>query len=80
MSDEYDTTEHVEHTDTGCSIRVECKRGTGTNDRDTVRAEAKVESLDEVSGVREEMVDEVESALLELRSFDPDAVLEDDNE
>lgn len=41
--EEYDTVEKLEQTDTGYRLSVKSKRGTGTNDRDEVKAELRTE-------------------------------------
>ena len=57
MSDkdeEAEVTERVERFDTGCSLTVELKRGTGTRDQDKITAKLKRETLDEVEAERDD--------------------------
>jgi len=78
MSDEYDTTEKVERTDKGFRLTVESTRGTGTRDQDKVKAEARVETIDEVWNARGHLVDIVGETMEDRRAHHPDEYLGDD--
>lgn len=71
MPDEYDTTQHIERTDTGFELRVESTRGTGTRDQDTVRAELRQEDVPTEAQVAT-VTDRVEQAMDERRTHQPD--------
>lgn len=71
MSDEYDTTEKVERTDKGFRLTVESTRGTGTRDQDKVKAELRTEEMPTPDECQE-VVDEVQACMAELRAFHPD--------
>lgn len=70
MTDET-TTQKVEQTETGYTLTVKSKRGTGTNDRDEVKAEQRTEHRP-TDDECDELLDDVTDALAELRSFQPD--------
>jgi len=69
--DEFDTVEKLERTDTGFRFKVESTRGTGTRNEDTVKAQARVESLTELQDLRRELVADVTATMAELRGFQP---------
>ena len=72
MPEDYDTTQHIEHTDTGFELRVESTRGTGTRDQDTVRAELRQEDVPTEAQI-ETVTSRVEQAMDERRAHQPDA-------
>lgn len=68
-----DETRYVERTDTGVSLTVELKRGTGTRDQDKVVAKVKGENF---AAVREEYEDNREwlrEQAHDVRTWQPDA-------
>jgi len=69
--DEFDTVEKLERTDTGFRFKVESTRGTGTRNEDTVKAQARVESLTELQDLRRELIADVTATMAELRGFQP---------
>lgn len=72
------TTEKIEKTETGFTFTVKSKRGTGTNDRDEVKAEQRTEHRPtEVE--RKQLLSDVKDAMTRLRSHQPDES-EDDND
>ena len=73
-NNDFDTTEKVERTDTGYRLTVDSCRGTGTRDQDTVKLEARTETLEELIMERNVVVEAVESIMEERRAHQPDEV------
>jgi len=71
MSD-YDTTEKVERTDVGFRLTVDSTRGTGTRDQDSVKAEARAETLLELQNQRGALSAMVARTMDERRAHQPD--------
>lgn len=71
--DDYDTVDKVERTDTGYRLSVKSKRGTGTNDRDEVKAEMRTEDRPSEKE-RFELLSDVTESMNYLRTnkFDED--------
>lgn len=55
------------------SLTVELKRGTGTDDRDTIRATVDGETVDQARQRVEELKPELEAWAEELRAVQPDS-------
>jgi len=66
------TSERVEQFEKGFQLRIESKRGSSTNDRDTVRATANVETMEDVDECRDKLIRHTVESLEELREFQPD--------
>jgi hypothetical protein len=64
--------ETVEEIERGYRIEIKHKRGTGTRDQDTITAEAKTESLDELREERTELRSTVIEEMERLREHQPD--------
>lgn len=64
--------ETVERVETGYRLRIESTRGTGTRNEDTVRAEARTETLDELDAERARLRTVVIEEMAQLRSHQPD--------
>lgn len=67
-----DTTEKIERTDVGYRLTVSSTRGTGTRDQDSVKLEARTETLEEVLLEREAITEAVGSIMDERREHQPD--------
>lgn len=77
MTDEHDTKELVEETRTGYRLMVESTRGTGTRDEDTVKAELRTETIEELEQKRPQLLKDVYDAMEDRRRHQPD---EEDDE
>ena len=64
--------ETVEEIERGYRIEIKHKRGTGTRDSDTITAEAKTESLDELREERKALRSAVIEEMERLREHQPD--------
>lgn len=67
-----DPDETVERTDTGVSITVQMKRGTGTRDQDTITGKLKAESLEAAQEDLEELKAELKDLAGYARKVQPD--------
>lgn len=72
-----DPDETVERTDTGVSITVQMKRGTGTRDQDTITGKLKAESLEAAQEDLEELKAELEDLAEYARVVQPDEAEEE---
>lgn len=52
----------------GVTFKIESQRGTGTNDRDKVKATVNAEDIDEAESKLDDALDVVEETLEELRT------------
>lgn len=69
--EELEVDEVVERYESGYRLRLTCKRGTGTNDRDEVKAELN-SRLKPTANERDELVEQVKLSMLALRGIQPD--------
>jgi hypothetical protein len=69
--------ETVEEIERGYRIEIKHKRGTGTRDQDTITAEAKTESLDELREQRKHLRSLVVAEMEALRNHQPDTEAEE---
>lgn len=76
MADDSQTTTDVTEAENFCRLSVRSQRGTGTNDRDRVKATLQRDTREEVEAEREALVTLVEETLTEAREAQP--VEEDD--
>lgn len=70
-SDDIEVDERIERTDTGVSLEIEMKRGTGTRDQEKITGKAKRGTVEEAIDDAEELKAYMKETAQELRDFNP---------